>query len=190
MEMQRLTCGGFLTGVLISLAVIGLLVGCASRPETVRLHDQEDLGDQEVAFLAGDREYLMLHAVDGRESPSGKKGFGSSWDGTYQLEVLPGEHVLTVSLYLRTTSNEISNRFSSYEKHYELSSLENVEISLRVEAGHTYILTSEWDFDSEEWFPVVIDQTTDRTVFKDGPYLFKRVEVGDFFESPGRSLRR
>jgi len=190
MDTQRPGCVGPLTRVLVSLALTCLLFSCASRPEILKLHKEEDLPAHKVAYLVGDRESLVLHAVDGRQSPSGKKGFGSSWDGKYRLEVLPGQHILTVSLLLRTTSNEVSNRFSSYEKHYELSSLENVEIPLPVEAGHTYLLTSEWDFDSQEWFAMVIEQTTDQRVFKGGPYPLKRVQVGDFFKSPGRSFRR
>ncbi len=190
MDPQRLSYFGPLTRVLLFLLLMCFLVGCASRPEIVRLYGEEHLPADQVAYLVGDRESLMLHSVDGTRSPSGRKGFGSSWDGTYSLEVLPGEHTLTVSLYLRTTSRELGNRFSTYETHYEISSLENVDITLSLQPRHTYLLTSEWDFDSQIWFPMVIDQTTDQTVFKEGPYPFKKFQVGDFFKSPGSALRR
>jgi hypothetical protein len=190
MTIKRLPHVAPLVTVLVALFIIALIAGCASRPQTVKLHEKEHLRSHEVAYLVGDRESLMLHAVDGRENPSGRQGFGSSWDGTYRVEVLPGKHTLTVSLYLRTTSNEIGNRLSTYERHYEISSLENVNLVVQVEVGHTYLLTSEWDFDSQEWFPLVIDQTAKETVVRKGPYAFKRFQVGEFFESPGSALRR
>jgi hypothetical protein len=189
MDTPRPESASLLPHVVFLLVLMTFMAGCASRPETVRLYDGQQLPAQEVAYLVGNEASLRLHSVDGRISPSGRKSYGSPWDGTYRLEVLPGEYTLTVSLNFRTTSGEISNRFSTYEMHYSIYSVDDVDIRLSFEPGRTYVLTSEWDFDSKQWFPTVIDQTKNQTVFQEGPYPLKTLRVGDFFKSPGGAIR-
>lgn len=173
---------------LLCLALMCLAAGCASPPERARLYEGQQLQPHEVAYLVSNTDSLRLHSVDGRKSPSGRKSCGSL-AGKFELEVLPGEHTLNVFLHFRTTSDELSNRFSTYETHYEISSPDNVDIRLSVEPGHRYLLSSEWAFDSRQWFVVIKDTTKDQVVIREGPYPLKAFRVGDFFKSPGRKLR-
>jgi hypothetical protein len=190
MDTPRCASASLFPHVAFFLSLTAFLASCASRPETVRLYEGQQLPAQEVAYLVGDEASLCLHSVDGRMSPSGRRGYGSSWDGTYRLEILPGEHTLTVSLNFRTTSDVISNRFTTHEIYYSIQSVDNVDIRLSFEPGRTYVLTSEWDFEGKQWFPTVIDQTKNQTVFQEGPYRLKTLQVGDFFKSPGGAMRR
>ena len=190
MDTPRSASASLFPHVAFFLSLTAFLASCASRPETVRLYEGQQLPAQEVAYLVGDEASLRLHSVDGRISPTGRKSYGSSWDGTYRLEVLPGDYTLDVSLNFRTTSGDLSNRFTAHEMYYSIHSVDNVDIRLSVEPGRTYVLTSQWDLDSKQWFPTVIDQTKNQTVFQEGPYSLKTLQVGDFFKSPGGAMRR
>jgi len=173
---------------LLCLFLMCMVASCASPHERFKLHESEQLQPHEVAYLVSNTDSLRLHSVDGKKSPTGRKSYGSL-AGKFELEVIPGEHTLTVFVQFRTTSDELSSRFSTCEMHYEISSLDNVDIVLSVEPGHTYLLSSEWDFDSRQWFAVVQEKTKDQIVLKEGPYPLKALRVGDFFKSPGRKLR-
>jgi hypothetical protein len=58
-----------------------------------------------------------------------------------------------------------------------------VNITMKAEAGHTYLVTSTQDYEKSRWRIVVRDEKADRTILKEGPYPLNKIRTGDNRES-------
>ena len=52
-----------------------------------------------------------------------------------------------------------------------------MDVRVRTEAGHTYLLTSQDDPEREEWYVVVMDETQKRKIVEVGPQPSKTVRT-------------
>jgi hypothetical protein len=97
-------------------------------------------------------------------------------DKTAQL-VCKDYHV-TVSFSGRSMTTVFGNSYN-YQVFYTHDSLHNVDITITAKAGHTYLVTSNHDYDKSAWNAVVRDETDDRRIFKEGPYPLNKIRTGD-----------
>lgn len=47
------------------------------------------------------------------------------------------------------------------------------------EGDHTYLVTSNHDYEESTWNAVARDETDDRTILKEGPYPLNKIRTGD-----------
>ena len=73
----------------------------------------------------------------------------------------------------------VSGGMYYYNVFYRHDSLHNVDIAIRAEAGHTYLITSSHDYEKSRWNAVVRDQTNDKRILRDGPYSLNKIRTGD-----------
>jgi len=97
------------------------------------LYQGPQLPSDQTAKLVSKGERIRIRSVNGRKIPSGKDVLPA-----VAVEVLPGDYLLTVSFSATTSSMNYGEdgryRYSIYYTH---QSVDNVDIALTVEAGHT-----------------------------------------------------
>ena len=98
------------------------------------------------------------------------------WNVT--LEILPGDYHITVSFSGRSAPTVFGESYN-YQVFYTHDSLHNVDLTIKAEAGHTYLVTSNHDYEKSTWNAVVRDETDDRRIFKEGPYPLNKIRTGD-----------
>jgi len=143
--------------------------------KTHRLYEGPQLPSDETAQIICTGERIRINAINGQESPDGKDTFGN-----VRIEILPGDYSLTVSF--SGTSLERSHGEDGryrYTIYYRLDSLNNVDITIKAEAGHTYLVTSTHDYEKSRWGVVVRDETARKTILKEGPYPLNKISTDD-----------
>jgi hypothetical protein len=118
-------------------------------------------------------ETIQINSVNGQKSPQGKDTFGN-----VALEILPGDYHLTVSFSGRSWTTVFGESYN-YQIFFTNNSLHNVDITMKAEAGHTYLVTSNYDYQKSTWYAVVRDETDDRRILKEGPYPLNKIRTGD-----------
>ena len=157
---------GLITGIILS--------GCA----TDRLYEGPPRDHMQIAVITSsispDTRVLLdhafddtppflgsastLHSVDGKEgarsNPVYHNVFNSEWDGSFRVEVLPGEHTLEVMPNINgdITKPEQTIHFVAEAGHeYFLGQIRTIKLS--------FTLIKQY-----KWRPVLVDQTVNRLV--------------------------
>jgi len=143
--------------------------------KTHRLYEGPQLPSDETAQIICTGERIRINSVNGQKSPDGKDTFGN-----VRIMILPGDYHLTVSFSGTSMAMAYGEdgryRYNIYYRH---DSLNNVDIAMNAEAGHTYLVTSTHDYEKSRWRIVVRDETADRTILKEGPYPLNKIRTGD-----------
>ena len=163
------------TRIFLSLVILGFLTNCSLTMKTHRLYEGPQLPSDEPAQIICTGERIRINSINGQKSPDGKDTFG-----IVRIEILPGNYSLTVSF--SGTSLEMSYGESGryrYNVFYRHDSLNNVDITMNAEAGHTYLVTSTHDYEKSRWGVVVRDETARKTILKEGPYPLNKIRTGD-----------
>lgn len=158
--------------LLTAVLVIGL-ANCGPSMKTYKLYEGPQRASKETAQLVCKGETIQLNSVNGQKSPKGKDTFGN-----VTLEILPGEYNLTVSFSGRSWTTVFGNSYN-YQIFFINNSLHNVDITMKAEAGHTYVITSDYNYDKNRWHAVIKDETADKIILKEGPYPLNQVRISD-----------
>jgi hypothetical protein len=159
--------------VLTATILMVYLASCGPPKKTYRFYQGPQLPSDQTAQLACKGETIQINAVNGQKSPQGKDTFGN-----VSLEILPGDYHLTVSFSGRSATTIFGESYN-YQIFFTNNSLHNVDITMKAEAGHTYLVTSNHDYEKSTWYAVVRDETDDRRILREGPYPLRRIRTGD-----------
>jgi hypothetical protein len=159
--------------ILFTMLLMGFLATCSPPMQTYRLYQGTQLPSGEAAQILCKGERIQIISVNGMESPDGKNAFGN-----VRLEILPGDYHLTVSFSGRSSTLVHAARYYYYV-FYRHDSLNNVDITMKAEPGHTYLLTSAHDYEKSTWSVIVRDETEDRIILKEGPFPLNKIRTGD-----------
>ena len=159
--------------IFLTMLLMGILATCSPPMQTYRLYQGTQLPSGEAAQILCKGERIQIISVNGMESPDGKNAFGN-----VRLEILPGDYHLTVSFSGRSSTLVHAARYYYYV-FYRHDSLNNVDITMKAEPGHTYLLTSTHDYEKSTWHVVVRDETDNRMVLKEGPFPLNKIRTGD-----------
>ena len=142
--------------------------------KTYKLYEGQRLPDDKAVHLInkgsrilvkGDR--VLVHSVDGVKSSERKEAYNP---GVFEL--LPGDHTLTVSFYRFFAITQGCESF-----YYRSTSTRKVDVTMRTEAGHTYLLTSRQDPKKDKWYFVVTDEAKGKQIVEAGPYPCETVQI-------------
>ncbi len=159
--------------VLLATAFWIYLASCGPSMKTYQLYEGPQRARNETAQLVCKGETIQLNSVNGQKSPSGKETFGK-----VTLEILPGNYNLVVSFSGRSMQLA-SGGLYTYNIFYKHDSIENLNLSMKAEAGHTYLLTSDHNYKKDQWHAVIKDETADKRILKKGPYPLNKIRTGD-----------
>jgi len=168
-----------LAAITLSILLLGYLTSCALASKTIRLYEGPQLSSEETAQIVCTGERIRINSLNGKMSPDGKGTFGN-----VRIEILPGGYQLTVSF----SGESIEMHYGKdgryrYNIYYRHESVNNVDIAINAEAGHTYLVTSTHDFEKSRWGVIVRDETADKRILKEGPYSLNKIRTGDNRES-------
>jgi hypothetical protein len=159
--------------ILFTMLLMGFLATCSPPMQTYRLYQGPQMPSGETAQILGKGERIQIISVNGMKSPDGKDTFGN-----VRLEIVPGVYHLTVS-FSGESSTLVPAGLYYYYIFYRHDSLDNVDITLKAEPGHTYSLSSTHDYEKSTWHVVVRDATDDRIILKEGPFSLNKIRRGD-----------
>ncbi len=159
--------------ILMTMVLMVYLASCGPSKKTYKLYKGPQLPSNETAQLVCKGETIQINSVNAQKSPQGKDTFGK-----VTLEILPGDHHVAVSFSGRSAPTVFGKSYN-YQVFYTHDSLQNVDITIKVEAGHTYLVTSNHDYEKSTWNAVVRDETDDRTILEKGPYPLNKIRTGD-----------
>ncbi len=165
--------------ILMAIVLMGFLASCTPAMQTYRLYEGQKLPSSETANLLCKGARIQINSVNGMKSPDGKDTFGN-----VTLEVLPGKYSVTVSFSGRSMTLASGGKYY-YNIYYRHDSLDNVDITIKAEAGHTYLVTSTHDYEKSRWHAIVRDETGNRIILEKGPYSLNKIRTGD-----NRDVRR
>jgi hypothetical protein len=173
--MQRPKCKNIscFLSVLIATVFMVYLASCGPSKKTYKLYADPQLPSDKTAQLVCKGETIQINSVNAQKSPDGKDTFGK-----VALEILPGDYHITVSFSGRSAPTVVGESYN-YQVFYTHDSLHNVDITIKAEAGHTYLVTSNHNYEKSTWNAVVKDETDDRTILKEGPYPLNKIRTGD-----------
>ena len=162
-----------LLSVLIATVFVVYLASCGPSMKTYKLYQGPQRASNETALLVCKGETIQINSVNAQKSPDGKGTFGK-----VTLEILPGDYHLTVSFSGRSAPTVFGESYN-YQVFFTHNSLHNVDITIKAEAGHTYLVTSKHDYETSTWNAVVRDETDDKGILKEGPYPLNKIRTGD-----------
>ena len=173
--MQKPKCKNIsrFLSVLIATFFMVYLASCGPSKKTYIFYKGPQLPSDKTAQLVCKGKTIQINSVNAQKSPDGKDTFGN-----VTLEILPGDYHVTVSFSGRSAPT-VFERFSNYEVFFTHDSLHNVDITIKAEAGHRYLVTSNHDYEKSTWNTVVRDETDDRTILEEGPYPLNKIRTGD-----------
>jgi hypothetical protein len=175
--MQRFAIGNIphLLCILSSVVLTGFLLSCTMDLRSYRLYQGPQLPSDQTAKLISKGGKIRIRSVNGRKIPSGKDVLPA-----VAIEVLPGDYDLTVSFSGSSLAMAYGeNGRYKYNIYYTHQSVDNVDIALATEAGHTYLVTSSHNYEESTWYAVIRDNTTDKRILKNGPYPLDKIRTGD-----------
>lgn len=159
--------------VLIATVFMVYLASCGPSKKTYIFYKGPQLPSDKTAQLVCKGKTIQINSVNGQKSPDGKNTFGN-----VTLDILPGDYHITVSFSGRSAPTVFGESYN-YQVFYTHDSLQNVDITIKAEAGHTYLVTSNHDYEKSTWNAIVKDETDDRRIFKEGPYPLNKIRTGD-----------
>ncbi len=162
----------FLSVLAVTVSMV-YLTSCGPSMKTYKLYQGPQLPSEETAQLVCKGETIQINSVNGQKSPKGKNTFGN-----VTLEILSGDYQVTVSFSGRSATTVFGESYN-YQVFFTHNSLENVDITLKAEAGHRYLLTSNHDYKKSTWNVVVRDETEDKRILRKGPYPLNTIRTGD-----------
>jgi hypothetical protein len=173
--MQRPNYKGIPRFVSILMAIILMvyLASCGPSKKTYKLYTGPQLPSEETVQLVCKGKTIQINSVNEMKSPDGTDTFGN-----VTLEILPGDHRVTVSFSGRSATMVFGESYN-YQVFFTHNSIQNVDITIKAEAGHTYLLTSDHDYEKSTWNVVVRDETDDKTILEEGPYPLNTIRTGD-----------
>ena len=86
-------------------AVICLLASCTTMKDH-KLYNGSQLPDDQTALLVNKGDFILIHSIDGIKNPIGEETYGPG-----RIEVLPGDHSLTISFCRISTSSELAGNY-------------------------------------------------------------------------------
>jgi len=159
--------------ILMTMVLVGFLSTCSPSIQAYKLYEGPQMTSEETAQLLCKGERIQINSVNGMKSPDGKNTYGN-----VKLEILPGDYELTVSFSGKSMSMVEATRYY-YNVFYRHDSLNTVDITMKAEAGHTYLVTSTHDYEKSIWNAVVKNETGDRIIVNEGPYRLNKIRTGD-----------
>ena len=159
--------------VLIATVFMAYLASCGPSKKTYKLYKGPQLPSEETAQLVCKGETIQINSVNAQKSPDGKNTFGN-----VTLEILPGDYHITVSFSGRSAPTVFGKSYN-YQEFFAHNSLQNVDITIKAEAGHKYLVTSDHDYEKSTWNAVVKDETDDKRILEKGPYPLNTIRTGD-----------
>ena len=159
--------------VLLTTVFVVCLASCGPSMKTYRVYAGPELPGSETAQLLCEGEKIQLNSVKGQKSFTRK-----DISGKVTLEILPGDYDLTVSFSGRSMTTVFGDWYS-YNIFYRHNSTDNVNISMKAEAGHTYLVTSDHNYEKDQWYAVIRDETAGKRILKEGPYPLDKIRTGD-----------
>jgi hypothetical protein len=173
--MQRPKCKSIsaFISVLIATVFMVYLASCGPSKKTYRFYQGPRLPSDQTAQLVCKGEPIQINSVNGQKSPLGRDTFGN-----VALEILPGDYHLIVSFSGRSWTTVFGESYN-YQIFFTNNSLHDVGITMKAEAGHRYLVTSNHDFEKSTWNAVVRDETEGRTILEEGPYPLNKIRTGD-----------
>lgn len=159
--------------ILMAIILMVYLASCGPSKKTYRFYKGPQLPSAETAQLVCKGRTIQINSVNAQKSPDGKDTFGN-----VTLEILPGDYHVTVSFSGRSAPTVFGESFN-YQVFFTHDSLHNVDITIKAEAGHTYLVTSNHDYEKSTWNAVVRDETDDRRILREGPYPLNKIRTGD-----------
>lgn len=147
-----------------------LLAGCA--PKVHKMYSGSSRAPSEIAVLLV-RPPLQLNRIDGKKA----KYIGAVYiEDSDRVEMLPGEHIFTVSYHLATGTDGV---YQYYRQGKDM------EITLIAIAGHTYRLECDLgDILMGIWNPYIRDETTGQIV------AGRRVDITPLQEALIKALQK
>jgi hypothetical protein len=127
----------------------------------------------ETAQIFCKGKMMQINSVNGMKSPDGKNTFGN-----VKLEILPGDYRITVS-FSGKSSTLVPAGMYYYYIFYRHDSLNKVDITMKADPGHKYLLTSTHDYEKSTWSIIVRDETEDIIILKEGPFPLNKIRTGD-----------
>lgn len=173
MQRSNYTDNHPFVSILLTVLLMGFLTTCSPPMLTYRLYQGPQKPSDETAQLLCKGERIRINSVNGMKSPDGKDTFGS-----VKLEILPGDYTLTVS-FSGKSRTLVPARNYNYYIFYRHDSLNNVDITMKAEPGHTYPLTATHDYRKSTWHVVVRDETDNSIILKEGPFPLNKTRTGD-----------
>jgi len=158
---------------LTTVVLMGFLATCSPSVQTYRLYEGPQIASGETAQLLCKGDEIQIKSVNGKKNPDGKDIFGK-----VKLEIRPGDYQVTVS-FSGKTMTLVEAGVYYYNVFYRLDSVSDVDITMKAEAGHTYLVTSTHDYEKSIWYAVVKDETDNRIIVNKGPYPLSKIRTGD-----------
>jgi hypothetical protein len=159
--------------ILVAMLLMGFLAACSPPMLAYRLYKGTPKPSDETAQLLCKGERIHIISVNDMKSPDGKDTFGN-----VKLEILPGDYHVTASFSGKSSTLIHASRYYYYV-FYRHDSLNDVDITIKAEPGHTYLLTSTHDYGKSTWHVVVRDETGNRIILKEGPFPLNKIRTGD-----------
>ena len=125
--MQRTNYKGIprFVSILMTMVLIVYLTSCGPSMKTYKLYKGPQLPSEETAQLVCKGETIQINSVNGQKSPQGKDTFGK-----VTLEILPGDHEVTVSFSGRS-AHTVFGELYNYQVFFTYNSLQNVDITIK-----------------------------------------------------------
>ena len=161
-----------LLSIILSFIMMCFYFGCTTTSHH-KLYEGPQLPPDKVALLIGKQRPILLLSVDGLKETEGK-----TWDKSYKIELLPGNHIIVVD-YLLNTSRNVSGMGYVYQEFYIYNSPVDEEISFKAEPGHTYRLTYNHDLNQLKWYAVIIDIASNEKVVESKQSSLQEIRTGD-----------
>ena len=159
--------------VLLATVFVVHLTSCRTARNTHRLYEGPQLDRDEIAKLVCWGKTIRINSVNGKKSPKGEDTFGN-----VKLEILPGDYDLVVSFSGRSKTTVRKSRYH-YHIFFRYDSTENVDIAIKAEAGHIYLIDADHTYQENRWYVVIKDQTDGRFILREGPFPLNRIRTGD-----------
>jgi len=140
-----------------------LATGCATGRHQLYAGVAQPLG--QIARVRSGNNWdgsVRLLAVNGQRGPNGAGfGYSSRWDGTFRVDLLPGEYTLTV-------------------RHVWAAAETN--LCLTASAGHTYLVYAAFKDGAGQY--LIYDKTENKQLAADGQYPFALVSWAPGYYGP------
>lgn len=94
---------------------------------------------------------VRLNAINGKPGPN-KVGWGNGMNGSFFIELAPGEHTLSVG-YSGVAFLQVAIEYSTT----------NATVSFTAEPGHDYVLDAE--ISGDHWRPTLRDASTGKMIY-------------------------
>ena len=134
----------------VLFCICGSLVASCAAP-TYRIYSGEPKDTRDIAAIITNDKFVHCYIwkVDGISPPPGsdRPHYGSGWDGSYRIEVLPGKHTIIVGYLQEPRVSRIvgNNKIITITKLGPTPKAERHPVTFYAEAGKEYRLEQRDD---------------------------------------------